>query len=138
MIIPIIVLIGVFILIAIRQVGNIRFQIWQIMLLGTIIVLITRQISITNALMSINLDVMMFLFSMFVIGVAFEESGYLSFLSYRLFRRAKNINQLLLYVLFGAGLASAFLMNDTLAIIGTPMLLLMARKYAINPKILFY
>ncbi|MED7818722.1 MULTISPECIES: SLC13 family permease [unclassified Francisella] len=136
MIIPIIVLIGVFILIAIRQVGNIRFQIWQIMLLGTIIVLITRQISITNALMSINLDVMMFLFSMFVIGVALEESGYLSFLSYRLFRRAKNINQLLLYVLFGAGLASTFLMNDTLAIIGTPMLLLMARKYAINPKIL--
>ncbi|OIN83970.1 putative membrane protein [Francisella sp. TX07-6608] len=46
MIIPIIVLIGVFILIAIRQIGNIKLQIWQIMLLGAIIVLITQQISI--------------------------------------------------------------------------------------------
>lgn len=136
MIIPIIVLIGVFILIAIRQIGNIKLQIWQIMLLGAIIALITRQISVANALKSINLDVMMFLFSMFVIGVALEESGYLSFLSYRIFKRAKNINQLLLYILFGAGLASAVVMNDTLAIIGTPMLLLVARKYAINTKVL--
>ncbi|MDE4955308.1 anion transporter, partial [Francisella tularensis subsp. holarctica] len=73
MIIPIIVLIGVFILIAIRQIGNIILQIWQIMLLCAIIALITRQISVANALNSINLDVMMFLFSMFVIGVALEE-----------------------------------------------------------------
>ena len=29
---------------------------------------------------------------------------------------------------------SALVMNDTLAIIGTPMLLLVTRKYAINPK----
>ncbi|MDE4976350.1 SLC13 family permease, partial [Francisella tularensis subsp. holarctica] len=76
-----------------------------------------RQISVAYALKSINLDVIMFLFSMFVIGVALEESGYLSFLSYRIFKRAKNINHLLLYILFGAGLASAVVMNDTLAII---------------------
>ncbi|MDE5012623.1 anion transporter, partial [Francisella tularensis subsp. holarctica] len=72
MIIPKIVLIGVFILIAIRQIGNIKLQNWQIMLLGAIIALITRQISVANSLKSINLDVMMFLFSMFVIGVALE------------------------------------------------------------------
>ncbi|MDE4976118.1 SLC13 family permease, partial [Francisella tularensis subsp. holarctica] len=60
----------------------------------------------------------------------------LSFLSYRIFKRAKNINQLLLYILIGAGLASAVVMNDNLAIIGTPMLLLVARKYAINTKVI--
>ena len=38
--------------------------------------------------------------------------------------------------MFGVGLASALVMNNTLAIIGTPMLLLVARKYAINPKVL--
>ncbi|MDE4974065.1 anion transporter, partial [Francisella tularensis subsp. holarctica] len=48
MIIPIIVLIVVFILIAIRQIGNIKLQFWQIMLLGAIIALITRQISVAN------------------------------------------------------------------------------------------
>jgi Na+/H+ antiporter NhaD/arsenite permease-like protein len=38
--------------------------------------------------------------------------------------------------LFGAGLLSAFLMNDTLAIIGTPVMLQIARKTGIRPKLL--
>jgi hypothetical protein len=41
MIIPLIVLAAVFLLIAVRQVGQVRLQIWQIMLLGAIAVLIT-------------------------------------------------------------------------------------------------
>ncbi|MDD2778373.1 MAG: anion transporter [Methanocellales archaeon] len=123
-------------LIAIRQVGNIKLKIWQIMLFGAIAVLITGQISPTDALKSINVDVMVFLFSMFVIGVALEESGYLSHLSYEIFKRAKNLNQMLLLILFGMGFASALLMNDTLAIIGTPMVLLLAKKHDINPKAL--
>ena len=136
MIIPIIVLAIVFLLIATRQIGNIKLQIWQIMLFGAIVVLITNQISPYDALKSINLDVMIFLFSMFVIGVALEESGYLSHLSYKIFKKAKNTNQLLFFILFGMGFASALLMNDTLAIIGTPMGLLLAKKHKINPKIL--
>ena len=73
---------------------------------------------------------------MFVIGVALEESGYLSHLSYKIFNRAKNTNHLLLFILFGMGFASALLMNDTLAIIGTPMVLLLAKKHNMNPKFL--
>ncbi|MDD3421683.1 MAG: SLC13 family permease, partial [Methanocellales archaeon] len=136
MMISIIILAVVFMLIAIRQVGNIKLKIWQIMLFGAIAVLITGQISPTDALKSINVDVMVFLFSMFVIGVALEESGYLSHLSYEIFKRAKNLNQMLLLILFGMGFASALLMNDTLAIIGTPMVLLLAKKHDINPKAL--
>ena len=136
MIIPIIVLAIVFLLIATRQIGNVKLQIWQIMLFGAIVVLITNQISLADALKSINLDVMIFLFSMFVIGVALEESGYLSHLSCKIFKKAKNTNQLLFFILFGMGFASALLMNDTLAIIGTPMVLLLAKKHKINPKIL--
>jgi len=136
MIIPIIILIIVFVLIAIRQIGSIKLQIWQIMLFGAIAVLITGQISPKDALKSINLDVMIFLFSMFVIGVALEESGYLSHLSYKIFKKAKNTNKLLLLILFVMGFASALLMNDTLAIIGTPMVLLLAKKHKINPKAL--
>src|SRR3989344_5786498 len=116
MIIPIIILSVVFILIAIRQIGNIKLQIWQIMLFGAIAVLMTGQISPINALKSINAEIMLFLFSMFVIGVALEESGYLSHLSYKIFKRAKNTNQLLLFILLGMGFASALLINDTLAI----------------------
>jgi len=54
--IAIITLFLVFILIAIRGIGSIRFQIWQIMLFGAITVLIMGQISPIDALKSINFD----------------------------------------------------------------------------------
>jgi Na+/H+ antiporter NhaD/arsenite permease-like protein len=132
----IIVLLIVFVLIAVRQLGNIRLQIWQIMLCGALVVLLTGEISPTEALKSINPDVMLFLFGVFVIGQALEESGYLSHLSYLFFRRAKSTSRLILLVLFGMGVLSAFLMNDTLAIIGTPVVLSLAAKNGFQPKIL--
>jgi Na+/H+ antiporter NhaD/arsenite permease-like protein len=134
--VSVIVLLVVFVLIAVRQIGRFRLQIWQAMLLGALAVLLTGQISPAEALKAINLDVILFLFGMFVVGQALEESGYLSHLSSRLFGRAKTVDSLLLLILFGAGLLSAFLMNDTLAIIGTPVMLQIARKTGIRPKLL--
>ena len=134
--VSIIVLLVVFVLIAVRQIGGFRLQIWQAMLLGAVAVLVTGQISPAEALKAINLDVILFLFGMFVVGQALEESGYLSHLSSRLFGRAKTVDSLLLLIMFGAGLLSAFLMNDTLAIIGTPVMLEVARKTGIRPKLL--
>ena len=132
--IPIIVLLAVFILIAVRQVGNFRLRIWQIMLGGALVVLVTGQISPLAALKSINLDVMLFLFGVFIIGQALEDSGYLSHLSHRLFHRAKSLGNLVLLILFGMGLLSALLMNDTLAIIGTPVVLALANKNGARAK----
>lgn len=130
------VLFLVLLLIAVRRVGGLRFQIWQIMLLGAAAVLLTGQIAPSAAFAAINFDVLLFLFGMFVVGQAMEESGYLSHVAYRLFRRAKSVDALMLFVLFGVGFASAFLMNDTLAIIGTPVMLLLAKKHGIDPKVL--
>ncbi len=134
MITPIIVLAIVFILIAIRQVGSVKLKIWQIMLFGAIAVLAARQITLVDALKAINLDVMLFLFGMFVIGGALEESGYLSHLSYNFFKKAKTADTLLLFILLGFGFVSAFLMNDTIAVIGTPIMLLLSRKHSIQAK----
>jgi Na+/H+ antiporter NhaD/arsenite permease-like protein len=136
--ISIIVLSIVFLLIAVRQIGRIRFQLWQIMLLGAAAVLITLEISPINAIKAVNLDVMLFLFGMFVIGRAMEESGYLSHLSSKLFRAAHSTDGLVLYILFLMGFLSAFLMNDTLAIVGTPIVIMLARKSNVNTKLLLF
>jgi Na+/H+ antiporter NhaD/arsenite permease-like protein len=126
----------VFTLIAVRHVGHIRLRIWQIMLLGALVVLITGQISPARALAAVNIDVMLFLFGVFIIGQAMQESGYLEHLAYRLFSRARSLNALVLLILFGMGILSALLLNDTLAIIGTPVVLSLASKTGTKPKIL--
>jgi Na+/H+ antiporter NhaD/arsenite permease-like protein len=135
-IIPLIVLALVFLIIIIRKIGKVNFKVWQIMSLGALAVLLTGSISFLDALKSIKLDVMLFLFGMFVVGQALEDSGYLSFVSYKLFRKAKSLDILLLLVIFGAGICSAILMNDTLAIVGTPIMLLLSRQHKVNPKLL--
>ncbi len=134
--IPVIVLCVVFVLIAVRRVGNLHFGLWQIMLLGAVAVLVTGQIGPREALGAIDPDIMLFLFGVFVVGQALEESGYLFHLSYLAFRRAGSADGLILSILFGFGLASAFLMNDTLAVIGTPLVLLLAKQHRMSPKVL--
>jgi Na+/H+ antiporter NhaD/arsenite permease-like protein len=126
----------VFILIAVRQVGNVRLQIWQVMTLGALIVLLSGQIAPLDALHAINVDVLLFLFGMFIIGQGLEESGYLAHAAYRYVKHARSVDSLMLCIMFGFGAAAALLMNDTIAIIGTPVVLLVARKHVMSPKLL--
>jgi Na+/H+ antiporter NhaD/arsenite permease-like protein len=136
MIIPIIVLGIVFTLIAVRQVGNVRLQIWQAMLGGAVVVLLTGQITPIEAFHAIDFDVIFFLFGMFIVGQATEDSGYLSHLCHKLFGKVKSVDKLVLAILFTMGLGAAVLMNDTIAIIGTPVMLLLSRRNQISPKLL--
>jgi Na+/H+ antiporter NhaD/arsenite permease-like protein len=126
----------VFLLIAIRQVGRFRLKIWQIMLGGALAVLATGQIAPTDALRAINADVMIFLFCMFVVGEALVQSGYLTAIAHRFFSKSQNAHQVVLAILFGAGFLSALLMNDTLAIIGTPLVLALAMRHGLSKKLL--
>lgn len=134
--VPVIVLFIVFLLIAIRQIGTIKLELWQIMLLGACAVLLTGSIPPGIALKAIDIDVLLFLFGMFVIGEALDKSGYLSHISYKLLKWTRSVDALVLSILFSMGIASAFLMNDSVAIIGTPLMLLLAKRHNINPKVL--
>jgi Na+/H+ antiporter NhaD/arsenite permease-like protein len=106
------------------------------MLGGALAVLLTGQISFPDALHAINIEVMLFLFGMFIVGEALVESGYLSTLSHRFFSYARTPDQMIFFILFGIGFLSALLMNDTLAIIGTPLVLGLATKFRISPKLM--
>ena len=106
------------------------------MLGGALAVLFTGQISFPDALHAINIEVMLFLFGMFIVGEALVESGYLSTLSHRFFSYARTPGQMIFFILFGIGFLSALLMNDTLAIIGTPLVLGLATKFRISPKLM--
>jgi Na+/H+ antiporter NhaD/arsenite permease-like protein len=106
------------------------------MLGGALAVLVSGQIAPFDALRAINPDVMLFLFGMFIVGEALVESGYLAYIAHRFFSHAENPDQLVLVILFGTGLLSALLMNDTLAIIGTPLVLALATRFKISPTLL--
>lgn len=130
------VLTVVFLLIAIRKVGHLQIKIWQVMMAGALVLLATGEIGWSDALKAIDVNVMLFLLSMFIIGQALVDSGYLYFLAYKLFGRLTSVRQMVLGILFGAAFSSALLMNDTLAIVGTPLVLRLAQEHKINSQLL--
>lgn len=130
------VLSAVLLLIAVRRIGTLRLAIWQIMLGGAVVIIAGGVSSPREALHAINREVMLFLFGVFLIGQAMIDSGYLQRLSYRLFIRAQSPGALLALIIFGSGIGSALLMNDTLAIIGTPLMVLLARQHRLPPQML--
>jgi Na+/H+ antiporter NhaD/arsenite permease-like protein len=129
------VLFIVFLLIAVRKIGRFTIKIWQSMAAGALIVLAAGEIGLRDALTAIDLDVMLFLLGMFIVGQTLVASGYLYYLAYRLFNRIRSAQQLLLGILFGAAFSSALLMNDTLAIVGTPLVLRLALEHKLSGKL---
>lgn len=132
----IVVLAAVFVLIAARGVGPLRLKMWQSMLAGALVVLVAGEITPRDALRAIDADVMLFLFGMFFIGRALVQSGLLHFLADRAFGRIRSSGGMLLAVIVVMGLASALLMNDTLAIAATPLMLRLAQEHRMDPKAL--
>lgn len=123
-----VVLILVFLGIALRQVFRIPLKIWQMMGVGACIVLLTGRITLLSAWQAIDWGIIGFLFGMFLIGQAFEESGYLSEVVAKMLLHGDTTPKLVGFIVFGMGLLSGVLMNDTVAIIGTPILLKVAHR----------
>ncbi len=98
--------------------------------------LLSGSVDPVSAFLAIDPDVMIFLFCMFLVGVALEESGYLVTLSTTLLCRAKTVGGLIVLLVIFAGIGSALLMNDTLAVIGTPLVLGYAVRYGIRSQAL--
>jgi Na+/H+ antiporter NhaD/arsenite permease-like protein len=120
--------------IACRQIGRVRLPIWTIMLGGAGAVLLTGAITPSDAMSAINSEILIFLFCVFVIGSAMEESGYLAHLASRIFSSQTTGRGLMLLFIITMGAFSALLMNDTLAIIGTPIALILARTCGIPDR----
>jgi Na+/H+ antiporter NhaD/arsenite permease-like protein len=123
----------VFLLIAVRQAGRFTFRIWQVMTAGAAVLLCTGEITPARALSAINVEVMVFLFGMFIVGEAVSGGGYLARVSEKVCRIARTRDSLLLVLIGVLAFSSAVLMNDTVAIIGTPLALSLASRYRIPP-----
>ena len=107
------------------------------MLIGAALMIGFQIISIQSAFKSINLDVIGFLFGMFSIVSALDKSGMLTVLSAKMLSKAKNNpNLILLVFVVGMGLLSAFLVNDTIAVLGIPLIVYFSRQIGIRSQVL--
>jgi len=133
-IIAFLIFISTYVAIIYSNVKRTGFPIWLIMGIGSLAMVITGVISVSDAYSSINLRVIIFLFSMLVFASALEISGAIEVFASYILSKASSPQRVLLMILLGIGLLSAILMNDTLALIGTPLMLELSKKMRVSPK----
>ena len=119
-------------------VGRIWFKIpiWIAMLIGATLMMGFQIIDISSAIKSIQLDVIVFLFGMFSIVSALDRSGLLRVVAVKMLSKAKTPNPLLMIFVVGMGLLSAFLVNDTIALVAIPLVVYISKHIGIKPIIL--
>ena len=127
-VIPALVLLLAVLGLLLRDFLKLPFSPWQIMCAGALVVLLLGQISPAEALGSIDWGVMLFLYGMFTLALFLQESWYLEHLGYKVLRRFNSPFMILLAAVFAIGIGSALLLNDTVAIIGVPLCLLLSQK----------
>ena len=131
------ILVLVYVLIIQRRFGNI--PIWTSMTIGALFMVLLQVISVESAFEAINLDIILFLFGMFSIVSALEKSGVLGIVAIKMVSRTKgNPNYLLLVFVVGLGILSAFLVNDTIAILGVPLAIYVMRSVKPIPIVLLF
>jgi len=119
---------------AFRNVKGWKFPIWLILLIGAAAMVLSGSISVTDAYKAVDLHVILFLFSMFTLVTALDIAGVLDAFTTRLLLRAKKPEDVLYLTFFGFAAASAVLMNDTLALMGTPVMISLAKKMKISSR----
>jgi Na+/H+ antiporter NhaD/arsenite permease-like protein len=107
------------------------------MLIGAALMIAFQIIDIQSAFKSINLDVIGFLFGMFSIVSGLDKSGVLTVVSAKMLSKARNnANLILLVFVVGMGLLSSFLVNDTIAVLGIPLVVYISRQLGIRSQVL--
>lgn len=131
--------IGLFLVIIftiVRKIGHINIPIWAVMVLSAIFCILSGSITLNDALKAIDIDVIIFLFCMFLIAESFQSSGYLYHSAHKIFSNTSSARHLILVLIFFSAAVSALLMNDTMVIIGTPLVIYFARKHKISSQLL--
>ena len=89
--------------------------------------------TVPEAWQAVDGRTMVFLLSMMLVNGALTEAGVFGWLLQGLVRHSRHPLGLLLVVTGGTGVLSAFLLNDTLALVATPLLLRVTQALGVNP-----
>lgn len=116
--------------------GRLGVPIWTAMLAGAALMVALQVIGPEAALAAVNLEVIAFLFGMFSIVSALERAGVLRRVAVWMLAKARTASQVLMIFVVGMGALAAFLVNDTIALMGIPLAVHVARYTGIRQAVL--
>lgn len=92
-------------------------------LLGAVLMVITGSLTRSEAVAALDFSTLAVLFGMMVLLAVLMQSGLPTWLALKALSRCRSPHTLLALVVFSSGIASAVMLNDTVCLLGTPLLL---------------
>ncbi len=104
-----------------------------IALVGSAFVIALGMLSLNDAWQAIDATTIVFLFSMMIVNASLLYSGFFRVALRMLLRLTQSPFGLLVVLTFGSGVLSAIFLNDTIALIFTPLVLNVSKTLRLNP-----
>src|SRR5437879_5401984 len=102
-------------------------------MLGGALMLVLGILTPAEAIAAINLDVILLLVGMMVLVSGLDACGFFDLVSSRIAARAKTQTSFLVWLMVTTAALSAVVLNDTIALLVTPVVVRSARALRVNP-----
>jgi len=119
--------------IALGSYPSFRMNRSTIALVGSTLLIITGALTLDEALKSIDINTIILLFSMMVLNINLQLSGFFKIVTSKIIVLARTPRQLLALIIFSSGMLSALFLNDTIVIMFTPLILSVVLSLKRNP-----
>ena len=100
---------------------------------GAVAMIVFGVFTLDEAIKAIDFNTITLLIGMMVIITVLELDGFFSFIANKTISLAGNERRLLFIIIFTTGISSAFLVNDAVVLLYTPVIISICRDSKINP-----
>jgi Na+/H+ antiporter NhaD/arsenite permease-like protein len=122
-----------YVLISLRNIRRFPIERPAVAMLGGALMLVLGVLAPADALLAINLDVLLLLVGMMVLVAGLDVCGFFDLVSSRIALRAKSQIWFLAWLMIATAALSALVLNDTIALLVTPVVVRSARALRVNP-----
>jgi len=111
-----------------------KTPLWSLMAFTAFVVVMAGLVPLETIAEAIDMDVVLFLIGMFSIVAVAESSGLLDWVAHFVVSRFKRTHSVLVFLSLTMGFLSAIAVNDTVALMGPPIVYSLARSMDIDPR----
>jgi len=133
MLIPIVIFVATYAFVAIGEIPGLRIDRAGAALIGASLMIAFGVVSLPEAYRAVDFDTILLLFSMMILVAYLRLSGFFHLVSKWVAEHARTPITLLIAIVLVTGFFSAFLVNDAICLVLTPLVLEIARSAELNP-----
>ncbi len=101
---------------------------------GAVAMVVTGVLTFEEAILAIDFNTIALLLGMMIVIATLELDGFFAFIAHKTIIFSKTPLQLLWVITFTTGIVSAFLVNDAVVLMFTPIIVSICRSAQLNPK----